>query len=71
MPSVQQIELSNMTSIDTFLLVKKRDAEIMMLRQLAKDALALAREAMLANPTLTKKYELAHMRGIALGLVKL
>jgi hypothetical protein len=70
MPTAQQIDLTNMTSLDTFLLVKKRDAEIEMLRQLAKEALALAREVMLTNPNLTKKYELAHMRAIALGLVK-
>lgn len=71
MATVQQIDLSNMTSIDTFMLVTKRDAEIAMLRVLATDALALAKEAVLANPTLTKQYELAHMRAIALGLVSL
>jgi hypothetical protein len=69
MPTAQQINVNNMSNIDTFLLVKKRDAEIAMLRHLASETLVLAKEAVLANPTLTKKYELAHMRAIALGLV--
>jgi hypothetical protein len=70
MANAQQIDLNNMTSVDTFLLIKKREAEIAMLRQLATETLVLAKEAVLANPTLTKQYELAHMRAIALGVVK-
>jgi hypothetical protein len=61
--------VANMTSVETLLLVRRHQAELAILRKLVEDLMPLAKQAVLANPTLTKQYELAHMRAIALGVV--